>query len=228
MLNVIHGDNIVASRNYLNSLIEQLKNKGVKEIIRLDGKKVSLTQIIQALESQSLFGTDKAIVIENLLSRQKGKTKEEILNYLSQADIKLTCILWEPKSIHANALKKFKNSQIKLFKTSATVFKFLDSLKPKNTSSMIQLMDQSIASDSVEMVFYMLARQVRLLLLATGKNGLKMAPWQLGKLKKQAAIFRLPKLLKLHHKLLIIDEKTKTGQSPLGLEGELDLLITSL
>ena len=71
---VIHGDNLVASRNRLVELIDQAKSQS-QEIVQLNGDKITSTELLQALESQSLFGTDRLVVIERLFSRVKSKRK---------------------------------------------------------------------------------------------------------------------------------------------------------
>ena len=55
-----------------------------------------------------------------------------------------------------------------------------------------------------------------------------MAPWQKNKLIKQLKNIGATKVLWIHHELLKIDEKIKTGQSALGLEGELELLLSKM
>jgi DNA polymerase III delta subunit len=230
MLTILHGDNIVASRLVLNQHLNRAKQAKIKDIIRLDGKEIKLEDLIQALESSSFFGTNKLVIVENLFSRPRSQEKSAILNYLSTSisSIETNLVIWEKKEIKPSSFKKFPKAKIQLFKTPAIIFKFLDSLKPKNTKVMLSLLSQCLQSDSAEIVFYMLARQIRLLFLALEPKSLKLAPWQVNELKAQAQQLGPPKLKTLHQKLLAIDERIKTGQSFLGLAGELDLLLLSL
>ena len=94
---IIHGDNPVGSRDLLNQQISNYKQKGVKDIVKLDGKKTSLNQVIQSIESQSLFGTDRLVIIENLLTRPKSKDKNEIISYLKNLDTS-EIIIWNQKN----------------------------------------------------------------------------------------------------------------------------------
>jgi DNA polymerase III, delta subunit. len=78
MIKLLHGDNQLESRNELNRLISGAESK---ELIRLDGEKTSLNEIVQALESSSLFGMEKLVIIENLFSRRQSKEKKEIIDW---------------------------------------------------------------------------------------------------------------------------------------------------
>ena len=76
---IIHGENIVGSRNLLNSKIDEFKTRGIKDIVRINGKKVKVEEVKQSLESQSLFGSDRLTIIEDLIIRPKSKQKDEII-----------------------------------------------------------------------------------------------------------------------------------------------------
>jgi len=81
MITLLHGENIMASRNALTSLKSQSADR---EIRQLDGNGLDVTMLTQALESAGLFGTEVLIVIENLLSKseKKGKTYDELIEVL--------------------------------------------------------------------------------------------------------------------------------------------------
>ena len=140
-------------------------------------------------------------------------------------------IIWEAKAIDGRSLKSFsKDWQILLFKTPTVIFKFLDSIRPKNQKETLTLLRSSIKTDSPEMVFYMLASRIRQLIIASdlGKEGLKGASWQIGKLMSQAKKFSLEKLAKIYKQLLEIDIDIKTGRSLMLLDWHLDVLLVDL
>jgi len=226
----IHGDNQLQSREKLNQLIADAKKKD-KEIIRLDGLKINLSPILQALESVSLFGQEKLIVIENLFSRQKSKKKKKITNYLKKQTIKPDLILWEKKKI-SGTITRWLPKQWKFleFKTSAVIFKFLDSFKPDNQKQIYKFLKKSILQNNEEMVFYMLAKRVKDLIIAKdlGEKGLKGAPWQKGKLINQAKCFTIENLKEIYQYLLKIDFDIKTGSSFMDLDWHLDILTASI
>lgn len=226
---ILHGENIVKSRTELIKMIQTAKEKR-KETITLSGEKIDLTTLIQALESRSLFGLEKLVVIENLL-QIKGRLRQEILTCLAKHDQQNNLVWWEGKSISPGILKKFSKAKVFNFKISPIIFKFLDSLKPDNASYSLVLLKESLKKDDPEMVFYMLTRQIRLLIQAKDKKAdqiLKMAPWQKTKLISQANKFALNQLLSLHKQLTKIDYQQKTGQDPYPLSSRLDLFIACL
>ena len=230
MIFFLHGDNQIASREKLIDLINQAKVEN-KEIIRLDGLKIDLNQVLQALESSSLFGQEKITIIEQLFSRPKSKEKEDIIKYLKKETISHDLVLWEKKEISGTTTRWLpKEWNFQSFKTPTIIFKFLDSIKPNNQKQMLTLLKQSIKKDSSEMVFYMLARRIRELIIGLdlGKEGLKGAPWQVGKLMHQAGNFSIEQLIKLYAKLLDIDIDIKTGRSFMPLDWHLDLLVVDL
>lgn len=223
---ILHGDHHVASRKVLNELINSAKKKGVKDVLRLNGKTATLTDLIQAFETQSFFGTDRLVVIENLLSRPKSKEKEALIKYLSHATSTET-IIWEEKSLTKTQLKSFKDAKTQEFKTPTSVFKFLEAIKSNGQRLFIPLYEQAVNEDAPESIFYLLTRQIRLLLQTTDPT-INLPSWHFAKLKRQYQELGEPKVLSLHEKLLLIDERVKTGQSALGLKGELDLLLATL
>jgi DNA polymerase III delta subunit len=220
---LIHGNNIVASRNKLNDLVENFSG----ELIRFDGGKLKLGDLKQGLESTSLFGQEKMVVVENLFSRRPSKEKEAIIKYLKENQ-PTGLIIWEGKKIDGRSLTSFSKAKIFKFELQSVIFRFLDSLAPGNEKSSLGLLHQCLKNDTPEIVFYMLARQIRLLLMARdmGQQGLEnMASWQKNKLVSQAKKFSFEQLHQLHRQLLKIDWEQKTGQSVLPLKSTLDLLI---
>ena len=61
MITLIHGDDIELSRTEFNRLKALAKGR---EIRVLDGRTVDESNLTQALESSSMFGTETAIFIE--------------------------------------------------------------------------------------------------------------------------------------------------------------------
>jgi len=229
MIKIYAGENIVLSRKAFLDEIEGLKNKKV-ELISFEGKRLTLSELILATESKSLFKQDKAIVIENLLSSLKSKEKDKIINYLASTNNDFPDVLiWEPKEI-AKSVSLNKNWQIKLFKLSSFLFNFLDQLKPGSAAKNITNFHQCLKSEPAEMVFSMIIRQFRLLILAKDNDRYlnKMAPWQKSKLLSQAKLFSQLDLKQNYRRLLEIDFRQKTSGTPFDLSSELDLFLSDL
>lgn len=216
----------VLSRKKLDDLTTNFKG----ELVRFSGNQVRLTELTQALESQSLFDQSRLVLVENLFGRRPSQEKETILNYLKKNQPQ-NLLIWEGKKIDGRVLTAFLKARIQRFDLTPFIFQLVDSLTPNQPKKSLNLLKLCLKQDSGEMVFYMLARQVKLLLIAKdlGTEGLKrMASWQQNKLLNQAKNFTFPQLLKLHQSLLKIDYQQKTGRTPFSLASQLDLLIASL
>jgi len=223
---ILHGENTVLSRHKLIGFTQNFKG----EIVRLEGGKMSLTDLKQAVESSSLFGQKRLVIVENLFTRRPSTDKEKLLKYLKEQK-STNLIIWERKTIDGRSLVSFRFAQIEKFVIPAIIFKFLDSLSPNNKKNALNFFHQILRQEPPEMVFYMLTRRIRNLLIVKdlGEKGLeKMAPWQKAKLARQAKQFNLKQLLFFYQNLLRIDWQQKTGRAPMPLISQLDLLIASL
>jgi DNA polymerase III delta subunit len=214
---IIHGDNIVASRQKLTQLLDKSR-----EVIRLDGKKVDATGLKQSLESGSMFSQEKIVVLEHL--------NQKFIPILTTTN-KCQVIIWEKKILSQPTLKKLKNFQALLFKTPKAVYGFLDSLSPQNPQPTLNIYHKQLQSTPSELTFYMLHRRISQLITAADKqtsHKLAGAPWQVNRLKTQANKFSLNSLIALQKQLSTIDYNVKTGKSILPLSSLIDLLIYDL
>ena len=225
---LFHGDNLVSSRDNLKELVDRAKEKG-QEIVRLNGLTVKPEDLIQALDSASLFGQTRLVVVEELFSRPKSAEREQIFKFLKTFIASLNLIFWEKKEIGKLVMHHLpQGTQVKLFKTPALVFKFLDQLSPQTKNKALELYHQLLKQTPVELVFYMVCRQIRLLLLAGDRQITSGPPWMIGKFKKQAGLFTKDKLLTIYRELFRIEKSLKTGTTQMPLDWHLDLLILSL
>jgi len=228
MHHFIHGDYLLSSRNFLNSLIEQEKRQN-KEVVRLDGNSLALNDLIQALASNSLFGGEKVVVIENLFSRQKSKDQEILLEWIKTFDGQTPVIFWEKKTIGKILQRRLpKKTTVKEFKTPATVFKLVELLSPQTKKQALQLLEETVVKEPAEFLFAMICRQIRLMLLLKEGQAVGGAPWMVGKLKKQAASFNKDELINSYQKLYFIDKQIKTGKTLMPLSWHLSVWISEL
>jgi len=225
MIQLLHGDNVQASRNELEQIKQ--KNQG-KEIITINGLKTNLTEIIQALESKSLFDNNRLIIIESLFSNRK---KIEIQNILEKS-INQDLIMWEGKELEKGGLGKLpKNTVIKIFKYDKILFKFLEVIYPGNQKNMLLLFEELAKKEAVELIFFMIVRQFRNLLVVKDENNSKQlgfSPWQEARLTNQARYFTIEQLLNNYNKLLEIDIAQKTGKSSFNLKKDIELFLLNL
>lgn len=210
---IIHGEDVKKSYAYLSDLLAGYLQKEY-QILNRQIKEIDLTLFRQEVSSEDLFAQKKVIVLNGLLSTNKSKTKDgliELLNKLSQHEV----ILYEQKDLTLTALRPFKSSKIAHFKVSPLIFKLTGEIKPHNFKMIGDLYRQILASGyEPEFVSAMLLRQIKLLLQIKNKPlSVKQPPFVKNLLQNQAKFFSNEQLLKIHHQLYLLDKQIKTGSS---------------
>ncbi len=228
MITIIHGSNQLATRNQLLFLKKQYQ-----EIVTLDGENLDQAMFHQSLESKSLFAQDRLVIVEGLLGTRTSK--EWLLEYLAKNVIATDLIFWEDHETKSKEILELsKKAKIINLNLPTLIFKFLDTLSPTTQSQSLQLFNQLIESDSCEIVFFMMIRQLRYLMLLKTETSdgpvdyNRLMPWQKIKLSKQAELFTRESLVRIYKTLLNIDYKIKTGQTNVSLEDRLRLFFLNL
>lgn len=231
MLHLFHGELIEASRKELTTLKEKYRGG---EVVSLEGKSLTAADLIQATESGSLFGNNRLVVVENLFSRRlKKKTQdfEEFTQLISRLSREAEIVFWEEKEQPKTILGLFpKSADIALFRPERMIFTFVESLKSGNTEIMLDNFHLAIKKDVPELIFTMIIRQFRYLLMVKElkKEVKELTPWQLTKFMRQAEYFTLEKLIDLYRKILEIDVKIKSGETPFSLTQEIRLFLMEI
>lgn len=237
MLTIIHGDNISESRKYF---LEQ--NEKYPTVQILDGEKVTLTDLAQIFDGGELFSESKVAFIEYFLTkRKKSKEKDALVTLLHEYATNHQIFLWEGRELERSVLNQCKTATIKIFKLPQTLFLLLDTLKPNNGKQLISLFHQTISTTEVEMIFFMLVRQVRLLLVLSNPRHpgqarmtenidelKRLAPWQVTKLQQQARLFSPQQLITFYDKLFQLEKGQKTGNLSSSLISSIDFLLLEL
>ena len=172
-------------------------------------------------------------LIENFFSKNKSTAIEtkKVVDYINK-NKDLSVIFWEPTELSKPAQALLKNATIKVFSYPQILFIFLDNLKPNNSESLIKLFHELKQNMEPELIFFMLVRQFRLMLGIDGIDKIdevkRMAPWQLGKMQKQAKMFGEENLKNIHGKLFEMDLALKTGKIPYSLERSIDFFLADL
>ncbi len=220
---LLHGDDTAKSRNFLQELTEGF------ELTILEGKSLALNLFEENLVSSSLFEVEKAVVVENLIS--KNAKKKEFVSLLNNYNGPFLTILWEDKKLTKTQFGSLKNFEIKEFLLPQYYFQFLDSFTQGNGKRLFSLYHELLTTYSEEQVFYSLLKRLRILVVLSGGSMTdeiaKMAPWQISKLKQQLRQWKNDKLLNFYKTLQETEIKLKSGRLPLGLSKHLDILILS-
>lgn len=231
MITIVHGDDIVMSRNYL-----QEQKRKLTKLESLDGQ-FELEKFIQISQGSNLFFNEKNIFIENFFSKNKlnSNLTKNILDYINKNSSSFNLILWEGKELQKKYLNLFNKPSIKGFMIPKTIFSFLESVTPGNYKISIRLFHTALQNTEPELVFFMIQRQFRMLLAAADEKSeekidevTRLATWQKGKLIKQAKLFSIDKLIELYDNLYRIELKQKTGGLPFSLDKAIDFFLLSI
>lgn len=227
MLTILHGTDLVASRKYF--LDEKQKHP---EALLLDAENVNLTDLAQVIEGGGLFEESKHIFIEQFLTkRKKSGDYKDIIAYLdSHADAHMI-FLWENKELDIGTQKSFKKAAIRPFKLPQSLFAMMDNIKPGIGKQLIKQFHQTLETAEVEMIFFMLIRQFRMLLSLSDQSNsqeideVKKLTWQRNKMQQQAKLFDQDELKRLYSKLYVIEKGQKTGTLSLPLTTAIDFFL---
>lgn len=230
MITIFHGADTAESRK---AFLDQ-KQKD-KDSVLIDGSVINLTDLTQIFEGGELFIERKSFYIEQLLGkRKKSKDLDLLVKYIVDQAESNNIFIWEATELTKSNLNKFKNPVLRLFKLPQTLFLFLESIKPGNGKMLIKLFQQTIETSDVEMVFFMMVRQIRMLIgfIEPTSDSIdeikRMAPWQKSKLQNQADFFEVQELKDLYSKLFEIEKGMKTGTLVSSMTQTIDFLLLTI
>ena len=231
MITIIHGDDVVSSRKYLQEQKQKIDDPYV-----FDGD-IDLLSIVQITQGGGLFESSKKIFVESFFSKNKlnNSASLDIINYINKNESLFDIFFWEGKELQKKSLSVFSKTAVKIFKIPQTIFLFLDNIMPNNYKKNIILFHNALENADDQMLFFMMQRQFRLLLAISDKNAkeaideiLRLAPWQKSKLERQSKLFSIDKLVLIYKQLLSIDISQKTGNLPFSLICAIDFLLLSI
>ncbi|MBI2616928.1 hypothetical protein HYW55_02260 [Candidatus Gottesmanbacteria bacterium] len=229
MIILIHGDDHVSSRN---KLIEEKNARKSDDIKTFEGSKVTAKDLTEETFSQSLFSLPQTIIIENLTNLPKSKSKEECINILLSVGETRTIIFWEKSEVSKATINKyFSHTKVYGYTYPKLLFAFLDSIGKVRQNDLLQTFHRLLTQSDAELVYAMLIRQWRYLILARdlGLSGLhSLSPWQARKFMDQSHQFSLDDLQKSYRQLLAIDASVKSGQTPFTTSQLLDIFLVNL
>jgi DNA polymerase III delta subunit len=219
MITLLHGNYSESSRKEFIRLKEESKGKDIRA---LDGRNLDSASLTQALESNSMFGGNTVVFIENLFGKlgRKQKLIESLAAIInkSSADV----ILWEDKEVGSTVLKNLPKAKIMLFKVPSVIFQMLDGIAP---GARIHV----VPPEAPELIFAMIVRRTRQLIqLRDGVVPEGLQGWQLTRLTRQAKLFTLDTLLAMYKKLLDMEYFVKNGSSPFTISQYIEQFLLNL
>lgn len=226
MLTVICGEDVIASRQYLQSLKENYKKKNY--FIQT----IAPNQIEEVYKNTegviSLFGQPKAYIVQNLSTKYSKRSSPALAKIIEElaTNKEIVIIDWEEeKSAYLLTTLKKIATEFKEFKPQKTIFQLLDACYPNNRKDFLKSLQVVNQTQEPTFIFAMLCKHIRNLILAK-ENVLdsKISPWQKTNLSKQAQLWNVDKLISFYEGLARIDISIKTSATPFDLKESLDIL----
>ena len=204
MIHIFHGDDQFASRNALNTFLDQKKDY---DIFRINAKEVNLDKINGFVNSRSLFSSQKIIVFLNFFSILKTNF-DKIIKIL-KTNKSIEVVIWQDKKITPTQLKNFPQAKIQLFPLNKKLFTCLNSLYPSNLSKFLTLYHQVIEQEPFELFLFWVKFNLRKQLTGYSK-------------------FPAEKLKNAYLQTIELDFQSKTGQLSISKEIALERIFINL
>lgn len=215
---IIHGEDTVASRNWLECTLIKFEEKHI-----FQAKSADLTSIEQIINTASLFTENRALIFENFFSLKKDAVISNVIGYASG-----TIFIWEQKTLSPSVLEKFKDCRIETFKPRQLIFTWLDQLKPgsyaKTTSLLHVLLNDDIAP---ELLWRLLLDRLRILLFLDSQS-IHIADWQRSRLANQAKLFDKVLLKQVYCKAIDSEYALKVGRQVFPLSIQIEFLLSAI
>ena len=222
-MTIVCGEDSVASYDYFFNLKKEFKEKEY-EIYDIDPLKIDEITSWRS-ESPSLFSNKKVFFIQNLNKKTNKKNLKQFktINQLIESKY-IEVVLYEEET-PSRFLKFGEKAKIKEFKISENIFKLLDACYPGNFKNFVLLLNSVRTNADEIFIFIMFTRHIRnLLTIKIDPSSSKLASWQAAKLKHQAALWQLDKLISFYYSFHKIDLSIKTSSSPYSPCNSLDIL----
>ena len=217
----------MASRQKLQQEVDAFKAGPKGEVIRLQGKNLTLTGLVQICESGGFFQDRKLLVIEKVFSL-KTSQKDKVFAYLKNTQVPVIC--WEDKKVSSRSITALHAKNL-IFQTPSVIFQLLDSIFPGNNRVSLKLLESVLKSSPAELVFFMLAKHIKALITTSDQKAAVQSglpPWRVAKLSAQAKMFKNDGLVKIYRQLMDIEASIKQGRAILDLTSQLEQFIISI
>ncbi len=215
---LLHGDNTTASYDRLLKYVEHAKKRGW-EIVHVSDKNVRLPEVYM---NTGLFVSDKLVIVDDydFLNKRDLKWLDE-----KGGDQRGNLVIYHdaplPKT-KINAVPKLEKEE--KFELPVLLWRMIDNFYPGNAKQFLQLMHEVLKRQPVELVFGLLATQIRnLYWVLVDPISSSMPDWKKSKLQGVAKRFSKETLEWIIEEMAAIDVRSKT--TDLELTDLLDFLV---
>ena len=156
MIFIFHGDDQYQSLQAFQAKTEEYKNF---EQLRFDNKTIDFEKLNQFVNSGSLFGNDKVLILDNPYSLIKSNLDKLIKIILGNKDVDI--IIWQERSLKPAENSIFTGAKIQKFPLDKKLFACLNSLKPGNIHNFCSLYQETVLQEPFELFFFWLKNNIR-------------------------------------------------------------------
>jgi len=156
MIYIFHGDDQFKSQQaYQNKLSEYT----AFEQLHFDNKNIDIDKLNQFINSQSLFGSNKVLILDNPFSLVKANLDKLQKILLTNKDIDV--IIWQDKTLKPPEISIFKSALHTKFPLDKKLFSTLNALRPGNIHNFCALYQETIQQEPFELFFFWLKNNIR-------------------------------------------------------------------
>lgn len=156
MIFIYHGDDQYQSLQAFQLKTDEYQNF---EQLRFDNKNIDYDKLNQFVNSASLFGSDKVLILDNSFSLVKTNLEKLQKIILNNQDVDV--IIWQDKTLKPTEISVFKSALQTKFPLDKKLFACLSSLKPGNIHTFCELYQHTISQEPFELFFFWLKNNIR-------------------------------------------------------------------
>ncbi len=156
MIYIFHGDDQYKSQQAYQSKLTDYQNF---EQQRFDNKNIDFEKLNQFINSQSLFGSDKVLILDNPFFLVKANLDKLQKIILSNKDIDI--IIWQERSLKPTENSIFGKASVSKFSLDKKLFTCLNALRPGNIHAFCALYQETIIQEPFELFFFWLKNNIR-------------------------------------------------------------------
>jgi DNA polymerase III delta subunit len=216
---VVQGEYTTLSYERIKVFIKEAKKRSW-DVVRIDKD----DDVANFLMSSRLFEKQRLIVLEDYKNIDKN-TLKFIGDHKDNEEI--TLVIYQKGLVPKSVLEKLPNlKKIETYNPPKLIFKFLESVYPKNAKNCLRFLQEAVRYDPVELIFHLLATHLRdLYWVKCDPSTIPYASWRVSRLETQAGKFEEESLKRLISALAKVDIEVKSSDKDLLVA--LDLLLAS-
>jgi len=156
MIFIFHGDDQYKSQQAYQAKLAEYQNF---EQLHFDHKSIDFEKLNQFINSGSLFGNDKLLILDNPFSLVKISLDK--LQKIIQNNHDVDIVIWQERPLKPTENNIFGKATVFKFPLDKKLFATLNALRPGNIHSFCGLYQETISQEPFELFFFWLKNNIR-------------------------------------------------------------------